>query len=57
MDDDYLYIEERIREARRLRAEAAGELLAAAWQALRRAADGVAHAVVGQLRSRHILHH
>jgi hypothetical protein len=57
MDEDHLYLEERIREARRLRAEAAGELFAAAWEALRRAANGISHAIVGQLRSHHILHH
>jgi hypothetical protein len=57
MDEDHLYLEERIREARRLRAEAAGELFAAAWQSLHRIASGIAHAIVGQLRSHHILHH
>ncbi len=58
MDDDYyFYIEDRIHEARRLRAEAAGELFAAGWQHLRRFVSHITHAVIAQLRSHHLLPH
>ena len=55
--DDYDVIEVKIREARRLRAEAAGELFAAGWQRLQHFASRVSHAIVGQLRAHHLLHH
>jgi len=55
--DDHDFIEGKIREARRLRAEAAGELMAAAWQFLHQGLSRISHAVVGQLRAHRLLHH
>ncbi|WP_168735332.1 hypothetical protein [Pseudothauera rhizosphaerae] len=55
--DDYIFVQYRIREARRLRDEALGDAIAAAWHAMGRIIRRAAHTLAAQLRSHHLLPH